>query len=372
MDRLTWRLALTAIIGLALWPAMTRAAEPTVHLVGPVGQVQAGTIFPVEIRLDTDGANINAAELNFRVAGEASDITQLGRESSIFTLWPETPSISGVTAHFVGGRPGGVVAVDALVGTISVIARQAGLVTISLLPSNSGVYRNDGVGTKLPLQPTSLEIQVGDDLVPGLALTSTTHTSESDWGRAGEIQVDWRVEPQEQFSYRLASDIGIVPDDDLELSAGPLNFSGLDDGVWYFVIKHRQPGEPWSPVYQRRFLLDRTPPESFSLVRPDPSTVSGRSVLTWTAIDRTSGQVTYQGLVNGQKIGSVTSPLPLRRAWQGTTIQIVAVDAAGNQRLSEPWIDGRAAWSMAWWVWDLIAIGLAGLLGLGAYRLRRR
>ncbi len=372
MDRLTLRLGFILIVGGLAWPGLTRAAEPTIRLVGPVGQIQAGTIFPVEIRLDTGGANINAAELTFRVTGEASQITRLGRESSIFPLWPETPSITDVTARFVGGRPGGIVAVDALVGTISIIARQPGPVTITLLPSTSAVYRHDGAGTNVTVLPTSVVVQVADDLVPGLAIASTTHATEADWGRTGELQIDWVVRPGEQFSYRLSSDIGVVPDDDLELSAGPLNFNGLDDGVWYFVIKRRLPGEPWSPVFQRRFLLDQTPPEPFALARPDPATVNGQSLLTWTALDRSSGQVLYVGIVDGKKIGPVTSPLKLVDDWRGRTFQIIAVDAAGNQQESSRWTYGSGAWSWPWWAWvsfGSVAIFLAGLVLI---RLRRR
>lgn len=372
MDRLTLRVSLVVMMVWLVWPGVTRAVEPTIHLIGPVGQVQAGTIFPVEIRLDTGGANINAAELMFRVTGEASQITSLGRESSIFTLWPETPNITDVTARFVGGRPGGIVAVDALVGTISIIARQAGPVTITLLPSTSAVYRHDGAGTKVPVLPTSVVVQVADDLVPGLNITSTTHATEADWGRAGEIQINWPVQPGEQFSYRLSSDIGIVPDDDLELSAGPLNFNGLDDGVWYFVIKRRLPGEPWSLVYQRRFLLDRTPPAPFVLDQPDPRTVGGQSLLTWTALDRTSGQVTYQGLIDGKKIGPVTSPLPLKPGWRGRRIQVVASDAAGNQQISPLWVDGQRRLWLPWYFWLALAFGLIGVFGLGVRKLRRQ
>lgn len=374
MDRIIFRLGLLGLFSGLLWPALTRAGEPTVRLIGPAGQIQAGTIIPVEIRLDTGGANINSAELNFRVTGEASDITHLGRESSIFTLWAETPTINGTLARFVGGRPGGIVAVDAVVGTISIIARQAGPVTISLLPTTSGLYRHDGVGTKITIPPASVVIQVADDLVPRLAITSTTHVSETDWGRAGDIQIDWRVEPTEQFSYRLSNDIGTVPDDDLELSAGPLTYNGLDDGVWYFVIKRRLPGAPWSPVYQRRFLLDRTPPEAFSLIQPDPAAVAGRVILTWIAIDRTSGEVSYQGIVGGKKIGMVMSPLTLQPDWRGQTVQIVALDAAGNQRLSETWRYGQARWPLPWWAWTIIAVvglSLIGLLGFFSRLIRR-
>lgn len=372
MERLTPYLLAGAFVMVLGWSASpAHAIEPSVRLVGPVGQVRTGTIWPIEIRLDTGGVNINAAEVQVIVTGEGVEVTRLGRESSIFTLWPEGPSISGATAKFVGGRPGGLVAVDAIVGTVFVVARQPGSVKVRLLADASGLYRHDGVGTKVPVTGSTIEIQVADDLVPAVDLVSMTHPDESSWGRTGEIDVAWTASPNEQFSYRLSNDIGTVPDDDLDAGVNPLRFTGLEDGVWYFTIKRRLPGEAWSPIFQRRFLLDRTPPEPFSLQRPDPRTVGGHTALTWTALDRTAGVVAYRGFVGGKTIGTVSSPLPLQPAWRGQRVQIVAIDAAGNERLSEAWIDGRRAVPMPWWAWILIAGVVCGLVyGLG--RLFRR
>ncbi len=362
MDRLIVKTFIGLILVIGWRIPLARAAEPAVRLVGPVGQIQTGTISPVEVRIDTSGININAVELTLAVVGEGTEVVRLGRESSIMTLWPEPPAIDSAIVRFVGGRPGGVVAVDALVGTIFVIARQAGPVSLKLQPLASGFYRHDGAGTKVDLGETSVDLQVADDLLPRLDLTSTTHQTEKSWGRAGAIDVAWVTRPDEQFSYRLSKDISQVPDDDLDATVNPLRFAGLDDGIWYFVIKRRMPGEPWSPVYQRRFQLDRTTPEEFRLTQPDPKTVGGNTILTWLALDQMAGIAEYQGLVGEKTIGTVTSPLALKPDWSGQVIQVVAIDAAGNQRASEPWRYGSRRETMPWWGWTLIGLALVGLL----------
>lgn len=371
MDRLILKILVGLILVIGWQMPLARAAESAVRLVGPVGQIQTGTIFPVEVRIDTGGININAVELTLAVVGEGTEVVRLGRESSIMTLWPEPPSIDSAIVRFVGGRPGGVVAVDALVGTIFVVARQAGPVSVKLQPLASGFYRHDGAGTKVDLGETSVELQVTDDLWPRLDLTSTTHQTEEFWGRAGEIDIAWVTRPAEQFSYRLSKDISQVPDDDIDATVNPLRFTGLDDGVWYFVIKRRLSGETWSPVYQRRFQLDRTPPEAFRLTQPDPVTVAGNTILTWWALDRTAGIVEYQGLVGGKTVGAVTSPLALKPDWSGQVVQVVAIDAAGNQRASEPWRYGSRRVTMPWWGWTIIGLVLVGLL-LAVGRLVKR
>lgn len=361
MDRLILRIIVGAIFVAAFGARPVQAAEPSVHLVGPVGQVQAGTIWPVEVRLDTGGLNINAAEIHLIVTGSATEITRLGRESSIMTLWPEVPQINSATAKFVGGRPGGVVAVDALLGTIFVVAREAGPVKVSLLQPVSGLYLHDGAGSKVAVGQTAIEVQVADDLVPSVELTSRTHPDESTWGRAGEIEISWTVQPNEEFSYRLSNDIGTVPDDDIDTGTMPLRFDGLDDGIWYFTIKRRMPNQAWSPIFQRRFLLDGTPPEPFSVVQPAAETVGGKNILTWSALDRTAGVVAYHGFVNAKKIGTVSSPLTLQEEWRGQALQIVAIDAAGNQRVSPPWMYGARRVPIPWWGWGIIIAALFGL-----------
>lgn len=370
MGRIITRLFVPIVLAFVVRIPFAHAADPAVRLVGPAGQVQTGTIFPVEVRLDTGGININAAELMLIVTGEGTEITRLGRESSIFTLWPEAPAINAATARFVGGRPGGVVAVDALIGTVYIVARQAGPVQVTLQTLASGLYRNDGVGTKVTIGEARTEILVADDLLPNLELTSTTHPSETDWNRTGEIDVSWKAQPEEQFSYRLSNDISIIPDDDLDTSINPLRFNGVEDGVWYFVIKRRLPGEMWSPVYQRRFQLDRTAPESFSIEQLSAERVNGQQMIAWSAADATSETVSTLRVGN-RTLGVVTSPLLLDPAWAGQTLEVTVADQAGNTRV-ETWIaPGESSSLLIWWAMWGIVILLVVIVVIMVARRRR-
>lgn len=369
MDQLKIHYLIPILAGLILGVPIVQAAEPTVRLVGPSGQVQTGTIFPVEIRIDTGGVNINAAELSIVVVGEGTEITRLDRAGSVFTLWPETPSTDSAVAHFVGGRPGGVVAVDALVGTIFVVARQSGTVRVSLLGTTSGFYRNDGLGTKVPIPTVATEIHVADDLLPGLRLSSVSHPTESDWGRTGEIDVSWGVRPDEQFSYRMANDISVVPDDDVDAEVNPLRFNGFDDGVWYFTIKRRLPGEAWSSVYQRRFQLDRTPPVPFSIEQLPPSSVNEKNLIIWSATDAIS-TATSSLRIGNHTFGTVSSPLLLDPNWAGKTLVITVADQAGNTRVAEWQYPGRVMWPW-WWIAVGVILGCASGIFI-ARRIGRR
>lgn len=374
MDKLRVQILFGLFLGLAFCVPTAHATEPSVHIVGPVGQIQSGTIFPVEIRIDTGGININAAEITVQVIGEGTEIVRLARESSIFTLWPQVPSINGATASFVGGRPGGVVAVDALVGTVFVVARQAGPVNIVLQRTNSGLYRHDGAGTKVFLTDTSAEFQVADDLLPNLVLTSTTHPDETDWGRAGEIDVAWKVMPGEQYSYRFSNDISIVPDDDIDAATPPLRFSGLDDGIWYFVIKHRTAGETWSPIYQRRFQLDRTPPAKFTIEYLQPTSVGGHQLITWQAVDAVSSEVLSTLRIGKQQLGVVTSPLDIDPTWVGKEVEITLTDAAGNKQTASWIVPGQASSFLQWWVMIIVGavvVVITTILSLRFVRRRR-
>jgi len=373
MDKLGIKIILALICICAFRVPVTHALDASVHIVGPVGQIQTGTIFPVEIRIDSAGINMNAAEITVQVIGEGTEIVRLAREGSLFTLWPQIPSIDGATATFVGGRPGGAVAVDALVGTMFIVARQSGPVKITLQPTVSGLYRHDGAGTKIYLTQTSTEVQVADDLLPNLLLSSTTHPSTSDWGRTGEIDVMWRVTPGDEYSYRFSNDIGIVPDDDVDASTPPLRFSGLDDGIWYFVIKHRAPGQTWSPVYQRRFQLDRTPPNEFTIEQLAPASVGGGQFIAWQPVDAVSSEIISTLRIGNQNYGEVTSPLELNSAWAGKVLEITAIDAAGNSRVASWTMPGPSLWSTMRWLMIVYCIVVAGsIIAVVIVFMRRR
>lgn len=314
-------------------PTATRAAErPAITLIGPVGLVRSGELLPIEVRIDSKGETINAVEASVRYSPAMFTVERVGREQSPLTLWPEEPTtdVQGGRVHFTGGRPGGFVAVNAVIATLYVRASVGGALAMAFDLERTAFYRNDGQGTRLAVESAPLSLVVADSLVQGITLTSPTHPSADSWSTQGTIVVQWTPKEGAVYSYSMGTDIAAVPDDVPETAVGEKRYGQLSDGVYYFFIKERPAEGVWSAVTQRRFLVDGTPPEPFAISRLDPKSVGGAALISWMAHDATSGINAYSLAVNSKHIVDIASPLVLQPSWRGKTLTITAYDQAGN------------------------------------------
>jgi len=82
--------------------------------------VGRGETFFVEVRLDTEGEDINAVEANLVFPQTYLEVVTLDRGGSILTLWPREPAFSNTegTLSFSGGTQTGFSGHDGLVGRI--------------------------------------------------------------------------------------------------------------------------------------------------------------------------------------------------------------------------------------------------------------
>lgn len=268
-----------------------------------------------------------------------------------------------------GGRPGGLYAANARIATIYAIVKQVGEVSLRLDPG-SAMYLHDGRGTAVPLTRAEGSLMVASDLLLGIPINSSSHPTPESWNREGRIEFFWGSEAGKEYSYRLSTDPKEVPDDRPDSGNGVLTFLNVADGIWYFTIKERTVGQrEWSPVTQRRFLLDKTPPEPFQLNHPAPNRIGGQSVITWVAIDRTSDIAEERLVVDGRVRQAVNSPVHVEESIIGHRIQIHATDAAGNVRLSQAVQLGNR--NPGWWL--IVALIVGGvMLMLVVAMIRRR
>lgn len=312
------------------------AAAPNLGIVPPIGLIRSGETVAVNIRVDSAGENINAAEGVLSYPVDRLRLVRISREESVFTLWTEEPAADTErgTITFTGGRPGGIVADNAALLTVYFEAYKSGEAVLAFDTNATALYKNDGEGTRIPILLQPITLAVTDSLVEGITLSSATHPTSDTWSRGGRIEVSWQVVAGAHYSYQLSNDSQSVPDDTPEATAGTVTYDNLSDGIYFFVIKERPEGGEWSSVTQRRFLLDATPPEPFTIVQPDPSAVSNAPIIAWTTTDATSGIARYDLTVNGSDPVPVQSPLTLDPSWLGKTLTITAVDAAGNTTTS--------------------------------------
>lgn len=377
MDRLKYSLLIALSVGLGCW------ARPSQALVGqgitfqtPVATVRAGDTVLIDVILTNTSAAVNAVNLHLSYSKTLLHIDAISRERSALTLWPVAPIWNQQTGTIqaTGGLPNGLYANQVRIFTIIATAEQAGTAKVSV-DSNSAEYLNDGLGTAVAIPLVVTSIEVSNEFVPAIAISSSSHPSDQQWSRNATVEVSWPIAENTQYSFAFSLDGAILPDDMVHVAA-PQSYVNLPDGRYVFYIKSRPNGGSWSALSQRWFLIDQMPPEPFQLLHPDPSTVGGQQVLAWSALDRESGVVRAKLSVAGvhltaQQADQVTSPLRLDPRWAGHAISVTVMDGAGNSR--------TASWVMPgpggiWNTWYLVigAVFVVGVLVMVGFWLRRR
>lgn len=125
----------------------------------PQNQIRVGDTVLIRIMLDTEDKEINAIDGKIIVQGSAK-VSFVNVAGSIFSLWPNKPSISGDEISFVGGTPSGVFGNNLRLFEIAISPSKTGNITIST-DKDSVILLNDGLGTKLAISPSSQIITIG-------------------------------------------------------------------------------------------------------------------------------------------------------------------------------------------------------------------
>lgn len=118
----------------------------TVKVVGPIGDVNVGDGFVVQVKFDSGANKINAASGSLS-ASSGLEIKDVRYGDSVLSLWPVMPKIDNGVLHFEGGVPGGWSGSDGLLLTAKVVAKVSGAQSIKV--EGFKAFLNDGRGTEL-------------------------------------------------------------------------------------------------------------------------------------------------------------------------------------------------------------------------------
>ncbi len=154
-------LSITVLIALlVLIPSFASAAN--VYFETAKNNIAVGDTAIITVKINAEGKTINTVEGNVLLKSSANNavVQEFSLANSVFGLWPRTPSLSsdGKTVSFVGGVPGGFNIEGATIFKIIVEAKKEGSLTLS--SEDFSVFENDGKGTKVSAQSSSLVINV--------------------------------------------------------------------------------------------------------------------------------------------------------------------------------------------------------------------
>ncbi len=151
---------LVLFLALSFVPSMASAAN--VYFEASKNTISVGDTIIISAKIDSLKTSINTVEGDVVLGSNNGSVVvnDFSLAKSIFSLWPRTPSLStdGNTISFVGGVPGGFDFDKAVLFSFIVEADKEGEITIS--PKNIAIFANDGKGTRVPADLSSLTIKI--------------------------------------------------------------------------------------------------------------------------------------------------------------------------------------------------------------------
>jgi len=145
MDRLIKFL----IFFILLFFVITPAFAARIFFEPPNNTHGVGESFTVNVKLDTQGENINAVDLGI-LYPPLLEIKSISKSGSAVQLWVQEPNYTSTGVFISGGSPGGIKSSNALIAKITMKTKAIGDGNFQLTPASS-VLLNDGQGTKASL-----------------------------------------------------------------------------------------------------------------------------------------------------------------------------------------------------------------------------
>lgn len=332
----------------------------TLFIAPPSSEISVGEKMTVDLKIDSEGVSLNAAQAVIRFPKDTLEAVSLGKTDSAFGFWLEEPNFSNTEGliSFTGGTPYGISGGSIQVLKITFTAKGSGSGTITL--SDAAITASDGSGTNIlskvvdatfavvskretPPTPVPAPTQIVREPVPTSKLPIKPvigvplYPDETKWyDLISQFGVSWEL-PVDVT--RVSTAINKEPNFAPTTSEGLFDnktFAALSDGVSYLHVRFRN-NLGWGPTTHYRLAVDTQPPLGFEVfVVEGEATDNPTPALQFETSDALSGLKEYQiRVVDGELIkipaadftGSFTLPL---QAPGKRLITVKAMDQADN------------------------------------------
>ncbi|HBH71547.1 MAG: hypothetical protein UU88_C0018G0005 [Parcubacteria group bacterium GW2011_GWC1_42_11] len=351
-------LKLGILFGVAIFFANTAEAA-SLFFVPATGEFGVGSKITVDLKIDSEGVGINAAQATIRFPKDTLTVTSVDKTDSTFNFWLEEPSFSnddGVIT-FVGGTPYGIS--GASIQVLRVVFTSKGSGPASITIADAAITASDGSGTNVlskttdatfTISPTAVSTvipaptQIKREVVPASGLptkpivTVPLYPSVSGWHNVSNLfSASWEL-PRDISGVRtsLNKQPSFVPSEESEGLFENKTFNALSDGIWYLHVRFAN-NVGWGPTTHYRIAIDTQAPLPFEITS-DTSEASDNPtpILNFKASDALSGLNEYRIKIDNENWIVVTSEdftgsykLPVQNPGKHHLI-IRAVDHAGN------------------------------------------
>lgn len=353
---------------IAPWPA----AAAVLYTSPETQSIGVNSTAVMDVRLNSEKEIVNAVEVRLSYNPTALEVVAVSKAGSFLTLWTQEPVVDATagTITFSGGTPHGSYVINGRLLAVVVRPKHLGTSTLTLDAQASGVYLNDGLGTRAPLTVKN-GILEAKAFAGSLAIQSATHPDETAWYRSPTALLTWTATPDALYAFVMSEDPTAVPDTRFGQKTAEATFSSLQDGLHYFALVERLPNDAWGIVQRRRVQVDGTAPEPFT-PQVTGDVVPGKRVVVFATTDVTSQVVRWRVQEGSHVTESASSPYVLRDPQQREALVISAFDAAGNER-SQTLPGSGAAPDRAPYV-PVLVVGIVVVLlcGVAVVVVRRR
>lgn len=339
-----------------LLPWAVWAQKASLYLVPSSGTYTVGNTFLVQVKVNSGGVAINAADGTLIFDVDDLEVKSISKEGSIFSLWVQEPVFSNSlgTINFAGGKPSpGFTGAAGTIINITFKAKTAG--TANLIFAQGSVLADDGKGTNIlgslgsasynlvarEITPTPPKEE--EEILPqptlgvpkAPILSSPTHPDENKWYSNNSPVFEWKLPPDvTQISYGIDQNPTTNPKEIFEVSTSA-SFQNLEDGIWYFHINFKN-SYGWGELTHRKVMIDTKTPLPFEIEVQQKDPTDPQPILLFETKDELSGLEYYEIKIGeGEPIQArgITKSNPFQLPPQAPgkhKIVVRAFDKAGN------------------------------------------
>lgn len=324
---------------------VTHAADVSVYPAN--GIFDTNKTFNVDIKIDTKGESINAAQFKLKFDPNILKVESVSKVGSIFSFWLLDPIFSNEngTIEFIGGTANGVS--GGSLKTLSIVLSGKALGSSDLVFMDALITSSDGTGTNIAGDTSGASFTISSGgggttpTVPGAPASSVApvpvpvptpvqivRAPAPAVGLPTEPKLIVALYPNQTNWYNLISNYAVTWDLPADISTvatavntnpnfNPTTGEGLfdsktfpsinEDGVNYLHVRFKN-ANGWGPTSHYRIAIDTQPPLSFTpsfktgLKSDEPS-----PIITFKTGDALSGISSYVILVNDEAPITVAS-----------------------------------------------------------------
>ena len=299
-----------------------------------------GDNFSAELRVDSAGIPINAAQTAIYFPVDKLEVSSISKNNSIFSLWPKEPIFSNLTGEisFIGGLPHPGFNGEGNVITINFKTKKEGEVNLSF--DETRILADDGQGTNILVfikgakyfiyQPATIQKE------SEAKVFSFTHPKENEWYNNDSPRFQWNlIQAAKGVSFILDQTPETIPDTNSEGLLKNKNYEGIPDGIWYFHLR-LEDEKSWGGTIHYRIQIDTHPPHPFEVTIDNAGdSTNPKPNLYFETQDDASGINLYEIKIGERKFIDLMlaqiNPFSLPILQPGNHLIIVrAIDKASN------------------------------------------